>query len=65
MNIGNEGILQIVEEGVVESTSLASFQFDDNRVDEWTRFKINKILLSVNSGDDELQDSNDKDRYQS
>jgi len=59
MNIGSEGMMMIVQEGVKESTSLAAFHFSDNRVDEWTRCKINKILLSVNTDDNILDSSRD------
>ena len=50
MLIGSEGILTIVADGVKHSESLAGFHFADNRVDEWTRMKINRIMISDYTG---------------
>ena len=46
MNMPGDGVLSIVVDGVKQSQTLAGFHFDGNRVDEWTRFRINAIMLA-------------------
>ena len=44
MNIKGDQILHIVEEGVLQSQTLAAFHFSDNKVEEWTRLQIFKMM---------------------
>ena len=38
-----------MEEGVKQSQTLAAFHFSDNKVDEWTRFKIHMQLKEADA----------------
>ena len=44
MNLKGDQILHIVKEGVLHSQTLAAFHFSENKVEEWTRLKIFKLM---------------------